>query len=700
MGEDTEEDEDTPSEADADEETYSECEESEEERQAEVFHKQASKQETGVAEIPTSQVISNHSVVLPRLTGTNHTVAAPTSYLKTLPSVAMPPPPPGPPPSGTRQLSSFTVENILMSKQHSTSSGSGSVSSSIHSPTSSGSTPSLPSPTITSVTAPPTAAVNTSVPGSVSSSIVGVNWVSHPPVKYTKFTILSPVAMSEEAHGGRRSKDTSLSSKTEEIREGHPVATPLSTQQHEQLQHRDGKLSSIMNQVTYVRQPSSEYKPTTLTPHQLVAHQPPPPPPGPAVTSTTVRVLSLPPPGMTSAASPPSSGGPLRDSPTTASAPHHPSATTTTTSSAARLCTLPVVTSLPASSSPGLDRKKVVLSKTFPPSQQYVLLVPSGSAVSAAAATSNSSPRPLAVPTSGPLVRAGVRTVSLQPPPTSKDGGGSSDDKLERGSLSSVAEYNSLRLIAPKQRNVNGTDETDPRSSSSGSGGGNSGANRSRLQNNHHHLHQQQQRGGGGSHGRPPKLRFHMTTVVTKQKHAPVVRSSMTVSSPLAMVDESREHGTSGGAGRSPESELPMESVIMRSPNIFSSAQHAKPDCPLGATPNRNLRAEQQVASRGKAASENSTSSLVPTDPLQRVATPRRLVLQNGEGPLRGSRPSSGEKQASGKLPLMDQQSNDPVSARHRGRTTRSYTRRKRELTFHLYEDPGTAFRAKRTCKE
>ena len=41
-----------------------------------------------------------------------------------------------------------------------------------------------------------------------------------------------------------------------------------------------------------------------------------------------------------------------------------------------------------------------------------------------------------------------------------------------------------------------------------------------------------------------------------------------------------------------------------------------------------------------------------------------------------------------------------PRGGRGRGRGTRGYTRRKRELTFHLYEDPTTSFRPKRTRQQ
>lgn len=58
------------------------------------------------------------------------------------------------------------------------------------------------------------------------------------------------------------------------------------------------------------------------------------------------------------------------------------------------------------------------------------------------------------------------------------------------------------------------------------------------------------------------------------------------------------------------------------------------------------------------------------------------------------------EQRREGNSPPESHVTKEPVMTRHRGRTTRSYTRRKRELTFHLYEDPGTAFRAKRACKE
>ena len=617
--------------------------------------------------------------------------------------------------SSNRQISSFTVENILMNKQQSTSSL-GSAGSSSHSPSSSSSAPSLPSPT------PLPTSTCTGIGRSLSSSVVGVNWVSHPPVKYTKFTILSPAAKSGSGEAGqkrRKSGETpALSSKTEEIRDSPPVPTSLenSDLHHHHRRHDDVKRqsssssSSSSSQVSYTRHASSEYKPT-----------PPPVQPAPPTSTTAVRVFPV-----TATTTSPT----FKDPPVVSHIP---------LSSSTRLCTLPIVTSLQAPTSSDVE-KKVVLSKNFPPSQHYVLLVPSSSAglingahqpVAAAGSSplmgvaqrkSNVSP-PSSSSTGNPLARSGMKTVSFQSQPAVSSiasGNGKVDmsgGRLERPSLNSHGppDSSNFRLIAPKHR-------SGPVEQSEGRGAG----SRSRVQNR-------------GAVQKPPKLRFHMTTVVTKQKQMPV-KSSMTVESPLAMMDETREHGSvpststssSSASNTAPEvRDLPMESIIMCSPNVYSTNTAPRPHLPPSARPpSKSGRAEHKpptnnytttttaapanVSQPGLVRSQSNTSienvsvasDNIPAHAQQR-AVARRLGLQNGDYRLQqvhrtGSDESlnASRQSAADKSPPTDQQSKEPVSTRHRGRTTRSYTRRKRELTFHLYEDPGTAFRAKRTCKE
>lgn len=476
-----------------------------------------------------------------------------------------------------KAISSFTVENILMGKQSPNSS----TSTSSHSPTSSAAA-SLPSPTTPF--------------GPMSSSVVGVNWVSHPPVKYTKFTILSPTAMSDEAKKKKSSEASpqSASARSEESTEmRYTTPTTAATAGYHNSKH--------LSQVVYARQTSSEA----------------------SMTSTPVYSLSS-----------------LSASPTVKQLPTSPAPHT---SSAAKICTLPV------------------LSKSFPPSQQYVLLVPSSSAAVTSAVQSVPQVSLLPSPSVGNgMKRSHIKTVSFQSPPvaTSTASGsnsgsysGGSGGRLERPSFNHSNEYN-FRLIAPKQKHRMSVNSTNAKG-------------RSKLR------------------GRAPqKLRFHMTTVVTKQKKVPV-KSSMTVESPSVAVVRNPNAAGRINHSRSSESSLPVESMITRSPNVYSSvpSKPVKEEVP---------DLESYTSAGGRAPSQNST----------------KLSIHNGDSPSTSYRTGStedlhaaGVRRNNSSLPV-DQQSREPVGTRHRGRATRSYTRRKRELTFHLYEDPGTAFRAKRACKE
>lgn len=501
-------------------------------------------------------------------------VAAPTLDASTIIKPHKPP--------NNRLISSFTVENILMGKQSPSSTS----TTSSHSPTSSNSATSIPSPTSS---------------GPVSSSIVGVNWVSHPPVKYTKFTILSPTAMSDEAQKRKKSSDTGQGLKSKDVQESRLTA-PV-----DEGSNPDTKPFHT-SQVAYNRHTSSDYKPTA---------------------TSALQVYSL------------------ASLPTSSAAIKNPPASTALTSSA-RLCTLPVVKTLQGTSNT-VDGK-VVLSKTFPPSQQYVLLVPStsSSAVSAGVQTVSSGrshkqsvPPPNSVGNS--LVRSGIKTVSFQNPPvaaaaavTSSHSADHSGSRMEGNTLHSrVSGENNFRLIIPKEKNVDNT-------------------NKSKFP-----LH------------KPQKLRFHMTTVVTKQKKMPV-RSSMTVESPSAVV-KGAANPVPTNHSHSSDSVLPVESTITRSPNVYSSAAGSKDEA-SGADLN-----QVEIGSTTNA-SAPSRNGILP-----------RTHIQNGD---KSSRKGSSNTRRQKHAPEKSEHQ-DSIMTHHRGRATRSYTRRKRELTFHLYEEP-----AKRACKE
>ena len=501
-----------------------------------------------------------------------------------------------PKPHNNKLISSFTVENILMGKQRSSSS-----STSVQSPTSSNSTTSLVSPTGSA--------------GSISSSIVGVNWVSHPPVKYTKFTMVSPTAMSDETQKRKKSSHEAASSlKSDE-------AFLVSEEGNSQ------NLKPLSNSVSYTHQGSSDFKSINANTLQKI-----------------YPISSL-------------SGSPAL-----------PVSTPLTNST--RLCTLPVVTTLttPSSNQDG----KAVLSKTFPPSQQYVLLVPSSSipVTSGLQSVVHSSPgasqtgNQSSLSVGNTLTGTSIKTVSFQsssPATTTSSQKTDSVSRFERtGSANHVSSEspNSFRLIAPKQ---NSSSSTTSQSSSS-----TKKIQRRIIQ-------------------KPQKLRFHMTTVVTKQKRMPVT-SSMTVESPSAVI---ADHKTATTSNTSPskqnnislEKELPIESEITCSPNVYSSGTSKARENEMSDVESTKMEVEENVPQKGM----------------------HNLPVQNGASPLRNKATSEDlynssrtRKHAANSSPVDP----EPILTRHRGRATRSYTRRKRELTFHLYEDPETAFKAKKACKD
>ena len=576
-----------------------------------------------------------------------------------------------------RPISSFTVENILMGNKQSSSTSSGSTASSTHSPTSSHSATSLPSPTNSS---------------SISSSIVGVNWVSHPPVKYTKFTILSPTAMSDEA--ATKKKKASESSST----------TALMTKSCESLEpHPAGSVGDALQDIKSLVSSQQQQQQALQSQHSSVDHKPN------ATSASPLQVYSLP-------SLPSSSSSTYKE--------QQPSPLATTS---ARLCSLPVVTTLQAASN-NLDRK-VVLSKTFPPSQQYVLLVPSSSSSAPVSHmvpsvpydSSSMTPR---IPASSSLsaenalTRPSMTTVSFHSPTTATSSPSSKLDisggRLERGILSANnntpgSESNSFRLIAPKMK----------RSSSSGSPSMSSSSGSSRGRSSQGRSSQQR------STSKPPqKLRFHMTTVVTRQKRMPV-KSSMTVESPSSVMTELADHSKSstGRRSHSSDSDVPVESMITRSPNLYSMAASASalkemeeraqemqeypPTTTTAATGGENRPAHsqngmhQQAVAVGFPNGTNRNESPPHTGSNGggggggRVRSDDSHTLPTKEQ-NRHSITNTTERNS---LPVEQNLKETAPTTRQRRRATRSYTRRKRELTFHLYEEP-TAFKAKRACKD
>jgi len=444
----------------------------------------------------------------------------------------------------SKTISNFTVENILSGPQRNSTSSS-SISPSSHS------TGSNRSPTD-------------------YSSILPANWVSHPPVKYTKYTMLSPKSMGDD-----KSKKRPSVSGTDP-RPRHHSSSTEGSRDFQKLSMRRVPSNPIS------RVPSGDRVPYSF---------------------------------------PTSSNGSLL------SADELKSQSGTYINSKS-VSTLPVIQAIPYTTAVG---GKTLLQQSFPPSQQFVLLVPSTSA------TVND--QTLVYSTQAQTKPTPIRINGTELP---KEHTVSEQDKR----LMEV----SYRPIAPKNKTI--FREMQPTTTNAEKKGF--------------------RRTPSGT--KPQKLRFHMTTVVKRPRNSSVMTSSMTVESPS--VASERTKTTSFVLEPQSSVEAQAEKSITKTENSYSS--HSEDECNR-QSPQSNL-SPIEVASNTSYEHEDST--LGQSSPSSEIVKQRPEV----------------KKELTFIHCHEDKQFEIP--APDNGRTTRSYTRRKRELTFHLYEDPATAFKPKRNCKE
>ena len=172
---------------------------------------------------------------------------------------------------------------------------------------------------------------------------------------------------------------------------------------------------------------------------------------------------------------------------------------------------------------------------------------------------------------------------------------------------------------------------------------------------------------------KPRKLRFHMTTVVKRAKRrASSSLASMTVPPPSLHTHHSSQGShekTSDDRGTSMESKI-------RSPQNFEATDSNQSD--IIVSPDDSNSADNQSLS--------NDGTISPDPPEQPAVQSQTAVL----------------KDSGFHLQVVKQSVSHPATTYRRGAKAcgkRTYTKRKRELTFHLYEDPTTNFRVKRTCK-
>ena len=595
------------------------------------------------------------------------------------------------PPS--KSISSFTVENILMGRQRSFSSSD--------------------SPTTTTaanfLTLPPSSATSSISTMSNHSSVVGTNWVSHPPVKYTKFTMLSPTSMADETQRRKKTDNVlELQWREQGSRESGQTHTSSNDQGHD-LKRIPSSLRGSM--VDLSNSFSVSQKPKSFS--------------------------------RSSSSGTPSSFFHKASDPQPQSFPTH-----NVFQSAAKLSTLPLLQTVPAAAT---DVKTGVLHQTFPASgQQVVLLIPSNSTSIAAAS----------LPTvfyTNPVLSLGQSSLSPSPAVsgTAKLASGSptthththTHTHSNSSSTSSSSLYHEERLSSHQRHSV--IDETSPSAHDQSEAyrpiaPKTAAASTTTAAESAHRDHRESKNSNDRMKlylkrtiPKPPKLRFHMTTVM-KQPTGNTVMTSLTAQSPQAMSSE-----TSAGVDCGPLSaaavsvsdgeqllrpEVAAESKITRSPNVYScenssqkqqgvyqvkqepDSSGSSPSSTLSSPNHNTLNSAPTSGSFSHATGKNGSVSKAQTTVLKDSGFHLQLVKQQGGGGAGDTngqsvkQHSSDQEASPGDLHLQQgprqngRQQSGP--GRGRGRTTRSYTRRKRELTFHLYEDPSTAFRAKRQCRD
>ena len=596
-----------------------------------------------------------------------------------------------------KSISSFTVENILKRQRSSSSSDS-------------------PTTTIGSFSTPPPSNSSSSIStmSNNHSSVVGTNWVSHPPVKYTKFTMLSPTSMADETQRKKR---------TDGVIE---------------LQWRDqgGKelgLTNTSSSSSSTSSSSDQVHDLKRTPSNLR---------GSLVDLSTSFPVTQKPKSFSRSSS---SGTPtsyfhkgnMSSDPQAQAFPTTPSIFQT----AAKMSALPVVQAVPTAT----DVKAAVLHQTFPASgQQVVLLIPSNTTSIAGSiptvfytnpvlsiGQSTSSPSPS---TSSGSATKHVAAASASPSIICSTSGIAQSGEERMSTLSSHVQRHSVidrattpphdkaesyRPIAPK---------TATESASRDSRDGSKSNDRMKL-----YLKR--------TMPKPPKLRFHMTTVM-KQPAGNTVMTSLTAQSPQAISGESSAPNSDRGPlsavavsenEQHLRSEVAVESTITRSPNIYSNESSAagqkqvtaaaalqwtKQDTDSSGSSPTSTHGSPKPSFPATAGSNSTskngsiTSSNSQTAVLKDSGFHLQLVKQQGRGGGgagdTNSRTQQNSKDQDGscefgvvqKSARQNGQQQPGPGRGTRGRATRSYTRRKRELTFHLYEDPSTAFRAKRQCRD
>ena len=487
-----------------------------------------------------------------------------------------------------QRLSSFTVENILMGQRPPTS-------------------PAALSPSLS-----PQTPLYGSMPYQTPP---GWRHVTHPQVKYTKFTLLSPASMSGDR---KRSSDSSSSSDArEEPVVGHRPKRDRRDSQgifsrqlsNETPQGSAGKSDPLSDTQTACKALLSLGSDTVAeTSHQgekLVGVAPP----GDAATSQSVPVIQTAP------------AGPREGFPTSVVAATHPT-----------------------DSTPNYG---------FPPSHRYIIVLPPHCvAVSAAP-----------VPTD----RGGAEAMQL----TSSPQGG-----VQILSPATVAAIPTMLVNEPPPL-VSSHTHTQPIEDTAGGSkwsyvpiAPKSGEKPTTVRD----AVRLQPKDAPKDSPPPRKLRFHMTSVVHRMRRVCSDGSDRMRRSPPGMTTPPPSMLTVGDRSLS-------GSIVGRATEEGMDIENTRDD---GA---------DRLSSLVSSAAKREASAGQPSQP---------TVLKNSSLSLQRINPSHSPPPDSKLAATAAPPGNGrQVGSRGRGRgnSRRGYTRRKRELTFHLYESPSTAVRSRRSSR-
>ena len=557
--------------------------------------------------------------------------------------------------STNKTISSFTVENILMgntSRSNSTSSGSPTSASHLANNT--------------FLAFPPTTQVSHS--SSSPASPASANWTSHPPVKYTKFTMMSPSSMrigGDKRRKGERDKTvtTASSDGNHHKLQAPPIPEEVAHQASRCKEEPKSPAPHSGSVHLSTAAPSSH-----LTYHHSVIQSAVPT--SSAVASLSRQNSSQSVSGAAGVASPrvvPVSPNPF--SLVQTQSPHHPQQQQ-------------YVVFFPPN----------IAFMTAPTGELQVIGQNSPQLYIQGAALHQANGNHIHKKTSSPHLSSS--SPSPPPNPNSSSTILSSSNNLRLFRTSSNPSFSSMhKLSEPSHFHSRTTTSTS--------------VDRSQA-TMVHKLGSKSlvaaggEKGEGGGRGMPKqkKLRFHMTTVVNKVRRR---SSSVSLTAPPPTLcnrppqPDTRQGPRAGGAAQ-------IGSTQQNNNSTSSAATSTTTKGDEVSNAESSLHNSDSTSSIEEAASRpphsDSQTDISSTNAQHSLNSSKQKDPTKFEGhlpPLSQSSSASSVESFTGHLPSEQITSNSRGRGRGRGRRSRGYTRRKRELTFHLYEDP---YRAKRSRQQ